>query len=305
MKKIKQILCTFLAVAMIFGCSVVGVSATQTFSDADQIVHVEAVNRAAELGYFVGSNGKFMPKDTVTRAQMATVIVKMLHGADFNANPYKNKGKFNDTADFQGGWADGYINLCAEDGVVGGYGGGIFKPGQQVNAGEAVTMLLNALDIDAGAGNWPDTVMNKGTELGFFDELEGVVAGTVLNRDQLAALVIAGVDWKEEQAERPSNPESPAGSGGSSASGDVNKDDTTTPGGENETEEDTDTPAQSGNPGGLGGENETEMDTESSKHPGQSGGLGGENETEMDSDTPAQSGYIGGLGGENETEMDF
>ena len=197
MKKLKQVLCSLLAAVMLLGMTTVGVGAAPAFSDADQIVHVEAVNRAAELGYFVGSDGKFMPKETVTRAQMATVIVKMLHGADHNADPYKNMGRFPDTADYQGGWADGYINLCAQEGVVGGYGDGTFQPDKKVNAAEAVTMLLNALKVDAGEGNWPDTVMNKGTELGLFAELSGVKADTALNRDQLAALVIAGVDWRE------------------------------------------------------------------------------------------------------------
>jgi len=149
-----------------------------------EIGHVEAVNRAAEPGLFVGSGGKFMPKGSVTRTQMATVIVKLLHGSDYNANPHKNMGKFPDTAAFEGGWADGYIDLCVQDGVVGGYGDGTFRLGKQVNAAEAVTMILNAFKINAGEGSWPDTVMNKGTELGFFAELEGVAADTVLNRDQ-------------------------------------------------------------------------------------------------------------------------
>ena len=62
MKKLKQILCTLLAAVMLLGTTTVGAGAAPAFSDADQIVHAEAVNRAAELGYFVGSDGKFMPK---------------------------------------------------------------------------------------------------------------------------------------------------------------------------------------------------------------------------------------------------
>ena len=200
MKKIKRIFCLLLAVVALLGMTVLESGVAPTFSDADQIVHVEAVNRAAELGYFVGSDGRFMPRQTVTRAQMATVMVKVLHGSDYNADPYKNKGRFPDTAEYQGGWADGYINLCAQEGVVGGYGDGTFGPNNKVTAAEAVTMLLNAFKVDAGKGNWPDTVMNKGAELGLFAELPGVVANTALDRDQLATLVMAGVDWQEKQS---------------------------------------------------------------------------------------------------------
>lgn len=200
MKKTKRILCLLLAVVVLLGVPALESHAAPTFSDADQIVHTEAVNRAAELGYFVGSDGKFMPRQTVTRAQMATVMVKILYGSEHNADPYKNKGRFPDTAEYQGGWADGYINLCAQEGVVGGYGDGTFQPDKKVTAAEAVTMLLNAFEVDAGKGNWPDTVMSKGAELGLFAELPGVVANTALDRDQLAALVMAGVDWREEQS---------------------------------------------------------------------------------------------------------
>ena len=291
MKKSKQILCTLLATAMVFGLTTMGVGAAQIFSDADQIVHVEAVNRAAELGYFVGADGKFMPRDTVTRAQMATVIVKMLHGSNYNANPYKNMGRFPDTADYQGGWADGYINLCAQDGVVGGYGDGTFQPDNKVTAAEAVTMILNALKVDAGKGNWPDTVMKKGTELGLFAELPGVEANTALNRDELAALVIAGVDWEEEQAKTPSGSGGSSGSGSSSSSGGSSGSGSSSSSGSS-----SGGSVGTGGGTGAGGENETERDDTSS---GQIGGAGGENETERDDSSSAQ---IGGLGGENELD---
>lgn len=182
------------------------------FADAQEITYTEAVSRAAEQGFFVGTDGKFMPRGTVTRAQMATIIVKMLHGADYNADGHKGNGRFPDTAAFESGWAEGYINLCAEDGVVSGYGDGTFQPGNRVTAAEAVTMLLNAMDIDAGVGSWPDTVMNKAKELHLFDGLnEQPESGTVLNREQLAVLIMAMLD----QQEKPTDDSKP--SGGSSS----------------------------------------------------------------------------------------
>jgi hypothetical protein len=90
----------------------------------------------------------------------------MVKGSDFNADSYKGDANpFPDTAAFEGGWAEGYINACAQLGVVKGYGDGTFQPGNPVTAAEALTMVLNALKIDAGAGEWPTTVMNKAAEL--------------------------------------------------------------------------------------------------------------------------------------------
>lgn len=194
----KRLFCWAVAAAMLLSVSIVPVGAV-SFADADEIVYTEAVKATAEMGLFSGSDGKFMPKATVTRAQMAAIIVKMLFGADVNADPFKGTGKFSDVASFEGGWAEGYINLCAQTGVVSGYGDGTFKPGKAVTAAEAVTMIINALEMDAGAGSWPETVMTKAKELKLF----GIIApkpeaGTVLIRDQLAVIVQAGVGFKPE-----------------------------------------------------------------------------------------------------------
>jgi len=194
MRNLKRALSLALASVMLLGMMVVGTSAA--FSDADTIVNKEAVEITAGLGLFAGSEGKFNPTGTVTRAQMATVIVKMLYGSEINADQFKGAGKFSDTVAFEGGWAEGYINLCANLGIVGGYGDGTFKPGNAVTTAEAVTMIINALGVDAGAGTWPLTVMSKAEEMKLFAEL-AVKPGTnvALTRDQLASIVLEGIKY--------------------------------------------------------------------------------------------------------------
>lgn len=194
MRNLKRALSLALASVMLLGMMVVGTSAA--FADADEIVNTEAVEITAGLGLFAGSDGKFNPKGNVTRAQMATVIVKMLYGSEINADQYKGIAKFNDVASFEGGWAEGYINLCANLGVVGGYGDGSFKPGNSVTTAEAVTMIINALGVDAGKGTWPLTVMAKAEEMKLFEELAVKPATNVaLTRDQLASVVLEGLKY--------------------------------------------------------------------------------------------------------------
>ena len=200
MRNLKRALSLALASVMLLGMMVVGSSAA--FADADEIVNTEAVEIAAGLGLFAGSDGKFNPEGTVTRAQMAAVIAKMYYGSDLNADTYKGSNQFSDTASFEGGWAEGYINLGVEKGWFKGYGDGTFKPGQAVTTAEAMTMIINLLGIDAGEGTWPMTVMAAAEENELFDgelELKPQPATNVaMTRDELAVVVVNALYYSEE-----------------------------------------------------------------------------------------------------------
>lgn len=166
-----------------------------TFNDAHKIVNTEAVAVTAGMGLFAGTpEGNFDPTGTVTRAQMATIIVKMLRGNAFNADNFKGFDKFSDTASFEGGWAEGYINACVQMGVVAGYGDGTFKPEKAVTTAEALTMIINALKVNAGEGEWPNTIMAKAQEMKLYGDMT-TKPGTydALTRDQLAVLTCEGM----------------------------------------------------------------------------------------------------------------
>ena len=195
MRNLKRALSLAMACVMLLGMMVMGTSAS-TFNDADSIVNKEAVEIAAGLGLFAGTDGNFMPTGTVTRAQMATIIVKMLYGSDFNADSYKGMNTFSDIAAFEGGWAEGYINACVGAKVVAGYGDGTFKPGNPVTTAEAITMIINALKVDAGEGTWPMTVMSKAEEIKLFGDLSPKPQTNVaLTRDALAVICVEALNY--------------------------------------------------------------------------------------------------------------
>lgn len=200
MKNLKRALSLALAMVMLVGMMVIPTSAVSNFADESEITYTEAVEVTSGIGLFAGSDGKFMPQGTVTRAQMATIIVKMLNGSDANADAFKGAaGGFNDTLAFEGGWAEGYINWCASLGVVAGYGDGTFKPGQAVTTAEAVTMILNALKVDAGQGQWPLTVMAKAEELKLFEDMSPKPdTNKALTREELAVIALHGLEYSPE-----------------------------------------------------------------------------------------------------------
>lgn len=202
MKNLKRVLAMGLATIMLCASMVTG--SVASFNDTDKIVNTEAATITAGLGLFAGTtNGNFDPQGTVTRAQMAAVIAKMFYGSDLNADTYKGGYAFSDTVDFEGGWAEGYVNLGVEKGWFAGYGDGTFKPGQAVTTAEAVTMLINLLGINAGAGTWPMTVMATAEDIELFDlvcELKPAPAtNAALTRDQLAVMVWNALNYSAEE----------------------------------------------------------------------------------------------------------
>ncbi|MBR3778297.1 MAG: S-layer homology domain-containing protein [Clostridia bacterium] len=210
MRNLKRTLSLILALTMLLGMVTTGVSAAETtaaeapaavtvgaFKDADQITYTEEVSIMAGMGLFAGTtDGTFDPLGTVTRAQMVTVLVKALRGNEFNANAFKGAGvnPFSDTAVFEGGWAEGYITAGHQMGIVGGYGDGTFKPGKAVTTAEALTMIINALKVDAGEGEWPSTIMAKAEEMKLYGELKTKPAtNDPMNREQLAVVTYEGM----------------------------------------------------------------------------------------------------------------
>ncbi|CAI6023009.1 X2-like carbohydrate binding domain-containing protein [Cohnella sp. JJ-181] len=110
---------------------------------------IAAVSR---LGLMNGyADGTFRPDQTVTRAEMAALAVKL-------AQPSGTPGAgFKDTA---GSWAEAAIKQAQGAGWIGGYADGTFRPGQALTRAEAVALLNRTLDREpaqaGGVSKWSD-----------------------------------------------------------------------------------------------------------------------------------------------------
>ncbi|MFS0688581.1 C40 family peptidase [Sporosarcina sp. 179-K 8C2 HS] len=90
-----------------------------TFSDvsADHPQY-ESITKVANAGLFSGNDGKFNPDDSLTRAQMAKIIVEA-----FNLQGSANTSYSDVPA---GHWANEYINILAYNSIASGYEDGSF-----------------------------------------------------------------------------------------------------------------------------------------------------------------------------------
>jgi len=194
MRNLKRVLSLALAAIMLMGMMVMGASAANVsdFNDADQIGNVEAASIVTGLGIFKGdTSGNFDPQRPVTRAEMATVICKILYGSNVNGDNFKGTGTFADAKTYQGGWAEGYINMCKSQGIVSGYNDTTFGAADTVTTWQAALMLQRALGYwspAAGEAISELTVTGKAANLGMYGDLT-LSVDEPLTRENVAVLV--------------------------------------------------------------------------------------------------------------------
>ena len=142
---------------------------------------------AAELsgaGILTGySDGTFRAGKTITRAEMAAVICRMMNlpleegGTSFSDVPW----------DY---WAVKYIAAAQKAGIISGDGKGSFRPGDNVKYEEAVKMVICAIGqgegITSSGANWAEGYLKRAQVLGVTDNLSGAKIST---RGDVAVMV--------------------------------------------------------------------------------------------------------------------
>ncbi len=131
-----------------------------------------AVNELSQMGIINGyEDGSFGPDRSLTRAEFAKLVVVLL-GEESEADSKKGYASFTDVNSDH--WASGYINVAVDDGIINGYGGGIFGPEDSVTYAQAVKMLVYAAGYEQDAqtsGGWSSGYMAVGSLLGITDDI--------------------------------------------------------------------------------------------------------------------------------------
>ena len=100
---------------------------------------VDAIESVAGQGIFTGdANGKFRPLEPVTRAEIASVIMRVL-----KASPVQANVEFKDIK--PGHWARNAIVVAQQKGIIKGYQDQTFRPDKPATRAEVATMILSML----------------------------------------------------------------------------------------------------------------------------------------------------------------
>lgn len=134
--------------------------------------YAEAVAEIYQLGIMTGdNNGNFNPDSTISRAEAATVICRLM-GAEDDALQ-ATTSVFSDVPSSH--WAAGYVTKAVELDIVDGYGEGVFGPSDPVTYEQMIKMLVCAWGFNEeaeAAGGWPDGYIGIARDLRMLDEIE-------------------------------------------------------------------------------------------------------------------------------------
>ncbi len=119
MRTLKKTLCLVLCLAMMVGLCAIGTSAA--FSDEAEVENKEEAGLLIGLGVIQGTDDdgdgvadRINPKGTLTRAEAAVIIYRLMTGNTDTPAPATTE--FSDMDGY--GWASGAIAYCADKGVI-------------------------------------------------------------------------------------------------------------------------------------------------------------------------------------------
>ena len=181
--KLQRTLTAFLALALL----TIPIAATSFLDVPDSAAYADAAEYLNEAGIMQGdAQGNFNPDKSVTRAQMAAILCRML---DETEDLNTDGNRFADVPASY--WANGYILKAADLGIIGGYKDGTFKPDDTVTYEQAVAMVVRAMDLENVAieyGGYPDGYIAVADEYGFTWGLSAE-RGEAMARKQISILI--------------------------------------------------------------------------------------------------------------------
>ncbi|ANY66948.1 hypothetical protein BBD42_11055 [Paenibacillus sp. BIHB 4019] len=184
----KSLLASVLSLSLAMAVAVPAFAATPT--DVAGVKEQSAIEELVALGIINGyTDGTFKPGNSITRAELAKIIV-IATGSEQAATALQNvKSQFSDVKTNE--WYTGYINVATGKGLLlGDKGTKNFRPNANIKFEEVAAIVVRALGYqDANlTGSWPYNVTLKAEEVGVFKKVD-LALGTAATRGVVAQQV--------------------------------------------------------------------------------------------------------------------
>jgi len=136
-------------------------------SDVIDSPYEESIETLGALEIMIGDDdGQFRPGDTIRRSEFAKVAVEAL-GMGNIAKSSQYQTKFPDVV--ANHWANGYINVAVEQGIIEGDDQGNFRPDDAISYAEAMAILVRSIGHEPAAlakGGFPGGYISVGSQVG-------------------------------------------------------------------------------------------------------------------------------------------
>ena len=176
MFKAKKLTSFILSACMAFGFGATAFAALP--SDAVDSKYADAIEVLGALDIMVGDaeSGAFRPEDTIKRSEFAKVAVTSM-GLGSIAENSEYPTKYPDVVENH--WANGYINVATNQGIVIGDDEGNFRPDDTITYAEAATVLVRLI------GHGPAAEKKGGFPTGYISvaSQQGITKNAVASND--------------------------------------------------------------------------------------------------------------------------
>ena len=165
--------------------------AATSLKDVKNTKYEDSVDTLITLGLVNGyEDDTYKPNNTITRAEMAKLMVVALGQDGKVSEASKKQSKFKD---MKGNWAYGYVNVASDLGVINGYPDGTFGPQNNVSYAEATAMIIRALEYDSEVKKskevWPSNYRNYANKLSLYSSVGAVKADDGAKRGNVAIML--------------------------------------------------------------------------------------------------------------------
>ena len=166
----KRIISILLVVSMTLSLFSTSAFSGALYTDIPSGANYEkAVGNLTQMNIIEGfKNGQFKPNNNITRSEFIKMMVVAL-GKDDDSKAVQGSTIFSDVPiDF---WANGYINVAVKNNIIMGYSDGTFKPDENINFAQVVTIILRTLGYGSTqmSGIWPQNYIDMAKSLGITD----------------------------------------------------------------------------------------------------------------------------------------
>lgn len=156
----------------------------------------ESIEHMVDLGVLQGrGGGLFAPLDHLTRAEAAKVAAYLAGFSEQDAHAARSdEPVFRDVTLGMGAheWAVGWINLVAREGIIQGYGDGLYGPGDNLQMVQWAAILLRIMGHEDEGMAWPAGYDEKAASLGLTENLP-YQRGALVNRGEMARFTSTAV----------------------------------------------------------------------------------------------------------------